>query len=75
MKKLTLVLVVIMGLSQWDCEFIGGAAVRAGAAGAGYAYNAYRRMNKLEDDYIAERISRKEYETRKAHIEKGSIIY
>jgi len=32
-------------------------------------------MNKLEADYKAERISRKEYDTRKAQIEKGSILY
>jgi hypothetical protein len=75
MKKLMLVLVVVMGLSQWGCEFIGGAAVGAGAAGAGYEYQAYRQMNQLEEDYKAERISRKEYEARKAQIEKGSILY
>jgi hypothetical protein len=75
MKKLMLVLVLMMGLGQGGCEFIGGAVVGAGAAGAGYEYNAYRQMNKLEDDYKAERISRREYEARKAQIEKGSIIY
>ena len=75
MKKLMLVLVVVMGLSQWGCEFIGGAAVGAGAAGAGYEYQAYRQMNQLEEAYKAERISRKEYEARKAQIEKGSILY
>jgi len=75
MKKLMLVLVVVIGLSQWGCEFIGGAAVGAGAAGAGYEYQAYRQMNQLEEDYKAERISRKEYEARKAQIEKGSILY
>ena len=75
MKKLMLVLVVAMGLSQWGCEFIGGAAAGSLATGAGYEYNAYRQMNQLEEDYKAERISRSEYESRKAQIEKGSILY
>jgi hypothetical protein len=75
MKKLMLVLTIIMGLSQAGCEFIGGAAVGAGATGAGYEYNAYRQMQKLEEDYKAERISRREYEERKKQIEAGSLIY
>jgi hypothetical protein len=74
MKKLMLVL-VLMGLCQGGCAFLGGAAVGAGATGAGYEYQAYRQMEKLEDDYKAERISRKEYESRKKQIEAGSIIY
>jgi hypothetical protein len=75
MKKLMLVLMITMGLSQWGCEFIGGAAVGAGATGAGYEYNAYRQMQQLEEDYKNERISRAEYEERKRQIEAGSIIY
>jgi hypothetical protein len=75
MKKLMLVLMITMGLSQWGCEFIGGAAVGAGATGAGYEYNAYRQMQQLEEDYKAERISRAEYEERKKQIEAGSLIY
>jgi hypothetical protein len=75
MKKLMLVLVLMMGLSQGGCEFIGGAAVGALGTSAGYEYNANRKMNQLEEDYKAERISRKEYEARKAQIESGSLIY
>jgi hypothetical protein len=75
MKKLMLVLVLMMGLGQWGCEFIGGAAVGALGTSAGYEYNANRKMNQLEEDYKAERISRKEYEARKAQIESGSLIY
>ena len=75
MKHLMLVLTIMIGLGQAGCEFIGGAAVGAGAAGAGYEYNAYRQMQQLEDDYKAEKISRKEYEERKKQIEAGSIIY
>jgi len=75
MKKLMLVLVLMMGLGQWGCAFLGGAAVGAGAAGAGYEIQAYRQMQKLEEDYKAERISRAEYESRKKQIEAGSLIY
>ena len=75
MKKLMLVLVLMMGLGQGGCEFIGGAAVGALGTGAAYEYNAKRQMDKLEEDYKNERISRKEYESRKKQIEAGFIIY
>jgi len=75
MKKLMLGLVMLAALGQAGCEFIGGAVVGAGATGAGYEYNAYRQMQQLEEDYKAERISRREYEERKKQIEAGSIIY
>jgi hypothetical protein len=74
MKKL-IVLVMLAGMTQWGCEFIGGAAVGALGAGAGYEYNAKRQMDKLEEDFKAERISRREYEEKKKQIEAGSLIY
>ena len=51
------------------------AAVGGLATGAGYEINAKRQMDRLEDDYRNERISRREYESRKAQIERGSIFY
>jgi hypothetical protein len=75
MKRLMLALVLLAGLGQAGCEFIGGAAVGAGATGAGYEYNAYRQMQQLEEDYKNRKISREEYEDRKKQIEKGSLIY
>ena len=75
MKKLLLVLVLLMGLGQSGCMFLGGAAAGALGASAGYEINAYSKMNQLEDDYKNERISRAEYESRKSQIEKSSIIY
>ena len=75
MKKLALVLAILAGLSQSGCEFLGGAAVGSLATGAGYELRAKQQMDKLEDDYKHERISRKEYEARKKQIEAGSIIY
>ena len=72
-KYLARVLLTIV--SQWGCAFIGGAATGALATGAGYEFNAKRQMDRLEDDYRSERISRREYESRKSQIESGSIIY
>jgi hypothetical protein len=70
-----LALLLLAGTTQWGCEFLGGAAVGGLATGAGYEINAYRQMDKLEDDYRRERISRREYEERKRQIERGSIVY
>lgn len=70
-----LLLLILASFSQWGCEFIGGAAVGSLATGAGYEINAKRQMDRLEDDYKHERISRREYESRKSQIERGSILY
>ena len=75
MKSIFLVLVLLIGLSQSGCAFLGGAAVGALGTSAGYEINAHSKMNQLESDYNAERISRSEYESRKSQLEKGSIIY
>ena len=75
MKRLMLLFVLVMALGQSGCAFLGGAAVGALGTSGGYEYNAYTKMNQLEEDFKAERISRKEYESRKAQIEKGSILY
>lgn len=74
MKKLV-ILLMLASMTQWGCEFLGGAAVGGLAAGAGYEYQAKRQMDRLEEDYKAERISRSEYESRKKQIESGSLIY
>jgi hypothetical protein len=70
-----LVLVLLIGVSQDGCAFLGGAAVGALGTSAGYEINANSKMNHVEEDYRAERISRAEYESRKSQIEKGSLIY
>ena len=75
MKKLMLALVLMFAVGQSGCAFLGGAAVGALGTSAGYEINAHSKMNQLEDDYKAERISRREYEARKSQLEKGSIIY
>ena len=75
MKKLILALALMVGLGQSGCAFLGGAAVGALGTSAGYEINANSKMNQLESDYKAEKISRKEYEARKSQLEKGSLIY
>jgi len=74
MKKL-LLLLMLMAVSHWGCAFLGGAALGSLATGAGYEINNKQQMDKLEEDYKNERISRREYEQRKKQIEAGSIIY
>jgi osmotically-inducible protein OsmY len=76
MKKY-LPLLLFMGLVQSGCSgaFWGGAATGALGSAAAYEYSSHRQMEQLEDDYKKERISRKEYESRKRQIESGSILY
>ena len=75
MKNIMLALVLLIGVSQSGCAFLGGAALGALGTSAGYEINAKSKMDQLEDDYKAERISRREYEDRKSQLEKGSVIY
>jgi hypothetical protein len=42
---------------------------------ASYRSNSYSRMNQLEDDYRADRITRRDYETRKGQVEIGSVHF
>jgi hypothetical protein len=74
MKRLV-ALLLLAGVTQWGCAFLGGAATGVLATGAGYEINAKRQMDKLEEDYRDEKISRAEYEQRKRQIESGSIVY
>ena len=74
MKSL-LILIMLGGFAVSGCQFLGGAATGALAAGAGYEVQAKRQMDRLEDDFKSQRISREEYESRKRQIESGSIIY
>ena len=68
-------LLLLGNLVLAGCEFAAGAVTGALATGAGYEINANRQMDRLEDDYRRERISRREYERRKDQLERGSIIY
>jgi hypothetical protein len=68
-------LLLLGSLALGGCEFVAGAATGALATGAGYEFNAKRQMDRLEDDFRRERIGRREYESRRHQIERGSIIY
>jgi hypothetical protein len=67
--------VLLIGVGQSGCAFLGGAALGALGTSAGYEINAKSKMDQLEDDYKNERISRAEYLNRKSQLEKGSIVY
>ena len=73
--KTSLLLLLLGNLAMVGCEFVAGAATGALATGAGYEINAKRQMDRLDDDYRRERISRREYERRRSQIERGSIVY
>jgi hypothetical protein len=75
MKNILLALVLLVGVSQSGCAFLGGAALGALGTSGAYEINAHSKMETIEEDYKAERISRAEYLNRKSQIEKGSIIY
>jgi hypothetical protein len=73
--KALMLLLLLGSLGVAGCEFVAGAATGALATGAGYEINAKRQMDRLDDDYRRERISRREYERRRSQIERGSIVY
>jgi len=75
MRRFVLLAIMVVGLTQSGCQFLGGAATGALATGAGYEIQAKRQMDRLEDDFKSRRISREEYESRKRQIESGSIVY
>jgi len=68
-------LLLLATLPIAGCEFVAGAATGALATGAGYELNAKRQMDRLEEDFRRERIGRREYESRRHQIERGSIVY
>ena len=61
MERVILALAFLIVLGQSGCAFLGGAALGALGTSAGYEINAKSKMDQLEDDYKAERISRREY--------------
>jgi hypothetical protein len=75
MKRLVTMALMLAALSQSGCAFLGGAAAGTAATGAAYELGAKRQMDRLDEDFKNERISRQEYEARKKQIEAGSILY
>lgn len=56
-------------------EFVGGAAVGAGGAGAAYEYQNKSALDELEEDFESGQISKEEYLRRKKEIEERSLVY
>jgi hypothetical protein len=49
-------------------------AVGAGAAGGGYELHLKNQMNRVEEDFKAGRIDKREYEIRKDQIARDSLL-
>jgi len=75
MRKLMVFFALMIALSQWGCQFIGGTAPGNSIPVSGYDSNSHYQMNQLEEDYRGQRISRRDYELRKGQVEIGFILY
>jgi len=75
MRKLMVLFAFMIALGQWGCQFVGGAASGNRTPVSGYNFNSHYQMNQLEEDYRAQRITRKDYELRKGQVEIGFILY
>jgi hypothetical protein len=75
MGKLIVLLALTVALGQWGCQFVGGTASGNKTPVSGYNSNSHYQMNQLEEDYRAQRISRRDYENRKGQLEIGFILY
>ena len=72
----SMVILLLLGnVAITGCRICRGSGHRRSATGTGYEHNSKRQMDRLEDDYRNERISRSEYEQRKEQIEHGFIVY
>ena len=71
MRKLMMLFALMIALGQWGCQLVGGAASGNRTPVSGYNSNSHYQMNQLEEDYRAQRITRKDYEFRKGQVEIG----
>ena len=75
MRKSMVLLALMIAVGQWGCQFIGGPASGNRTRVLGYASNSHYQMNQLEEDYRAQRLTRKDYEIRKGQVEIGFTLY
>ena len=75
MRKLMVLFALMIALGQWGCQFVGGTASGNSTPVSGYDSNPHYQMNQLEEDYRAQRITRRDYELRKGQVEIGFILY
>ena len=74
MRKLMVLFALTSALGQWGCQFLGPASGNRTPV-SGYRSNSHYQMNQLEEDYRAQRITRRDYEIRKGQAEIGFILY
>jgi hypothetical protein len=75
MRKLMVLLALMITLSQWGCQFLGRPALGNSTPVSGYDSNSHYQMNQLEEDYRAQRITRRDYEIREGQVEIGFLRY
>ena len=71
MRKLMMLFALMIALGQWGCQFVGGAASGNRTPVSGYNSNSHYQRNQLEENYRAQRITRRDYEIRKGQVEIG----
>ena len=74
MRKLMMLFALMIALGQWGCQFLGTASGNRTPA-LGYDSNSHYQMHQLEEDYRAQRMTRRDYEIRKGQAEIGFILY
>ena len=78
MKKIILVSVLFLmmfGLSACSGAFWGGLGGGTVATGAGYEVNAKMQMDRIKKDFDAGKINQTEYDIRKDQIKRMSMAY
>ncbi len=79
MKKLSAVIMMLALFSMAGCASKGGTAVLGGVVGAGTAGGGYElhlksQKNRVEEDFRAGRIDKREYEIRLDQIRRDSLL-
>ena len=72
---LTMMALVLVGMTSCSPEFYGGGAVGAAGASAAYEVQAKRQLDQLNRDYEGGKMTAQEYELRKDQVRRGSLIY
>ncbi len=74
MVVMSLVLLTMVGCASKAGTAVLGGVVGAGATGGGYELHLKSQKNKVEEDFKAGRIDKREYEIRLDQIKRDSLI-